>query len=644
MAHSLEFSMKKAKNLLRKGNIEDAEKAFQSILIAFPGNPRAQDGLANCAKLRSNQNLLKPEISDLESRVLTEFSEGNHQKVIDIGAELLTSNNVAADIILKLGASYGSLKYFSKARECFEKVITLQPQDPAPWNNIGTLLKMQNDLLGAMDYYNNALAIDKNHFDSLKNIAFCYQDQGNITKAIENLEKALKIKPENFELWNSIGGFYSKIEEKTKAEEAYNKALELQPNLKSALNNLGNIHYARQDFEAAIELYEKAIESDPSYGDAFNNLANVLKDMGFLDEAIINYEKAIERNPEKAELHSNFSVVLKDRFELERSMQAINKAIEIDPYMADAYWNKALIELCGKNFEDGWKSYEWRWKATNFDSTYLPTSKPLWDGKREKVLIWQEQGIGDQIMFSTLFEEFSEFCELPIFQVDRRLIPIFRRTFPQFHFIPGDKRLAENEYDSHLPMGSICQYIRNSEDSFLNAKPSKLLADKNSSQKIRQAFRLGHKQLVGISWRSVNKSTGLMRSLSLTEFLEPLKGIDVELVNLQYGDCTQEIREAYDKTGIAVKSVNEIDTFTNIDHLASLIDCCDRVITIDNSTVHLSASMGKQTDLLLPFVTDWRWCGGQKKPMWYDCLTVHKAPYGIHLNKCIKRLINDCFS
>ena len=103
-----------------------------------------------------------------------------------------------------------------------------------------------------------------------------------------------------------------------------------------------------------------------------------------------------------------------------------------------------------------------------------------------------------------------------------------------------------------------------------------------------------------------------MRSLSLTEFLEPFVGKDVELVNLQYGNCKAEIDDAYKKTGIAVKSVNEIDTFNNIDHLASLIHCCDRVITIDNSTVHLSASMGKQTDLLLPFVTDWRWCGGEK--------------------------------
>ena len=84
-------------------------------------------------------------------------------------------------------------------------------------------------------------------------------------------------------------------------------------------------------------------------------------------------------------------------------------------------------------------------------------------------------------------------------------------------------------------------------------------------------------------------------------------------MNLQYGDCKDEIEQAYKDTGIAVKSVNEIDTFTNIDHLASLIQCCDRIISIDNSTIHLAASMGKPSDLLLPFITGlalvWRQIG-----------------------------------
>ena len=168
----------------------------------------------------------------------------------------------------------------------------------------------------------------------------------------------------------------------------------------------------------------------------------------------------------------------------------------------------------------------------------------------------------------------------------------------------------------------------------------RLKSNQASSDKIRQAFRIGDKTLIGIS--SINASTGLMRSLSLTEFLLPFKGRDVEIVNLQYGDCKTEIAEAFENTGIAVKSVNEIDTFFNIDHLVALINACDRVITIDNSTVHLSAAMGKSTDLLFPYVVDWRWSGNENAPQWYDCLKVHR-PYGVQLKDCINEMIEECF-
>ena len=48
-------------------------------------------------------------------------------------------------------------------------------------------------------------------------------------------------------------------------------------------------------------------------------------------------------------------------------------------------------------------------------------------------------------------------------------------------------------------MGSMPQYLRNSERDFRNATPTKLKADMNSAQKIRQAFRIGDRQLVGIA-------------------------------------------------------------------------------------------------------------------------------------------------
>ena len=638
MRHSVNYSLTKASNKLKKGKINEAEKIFQSVLSSFPGNSDALRGLKLCAEMKPEQLNLEHE----RNEIISAYRDGNHEEVIKLSAFYLSHSKNDANILLHRGASFGILKEMEKAQKCFETVMEIAPKDPAPWNNFGTLMKMQDQPGEAIQYFQQALERDPNHFDALKNIGYCYEIISDDEKAISYFNKAIAAK-ESPELLNHLGSIYARQGDDENAQDRFLKCLDLDPHYIAALNNLGNLHLNKQRYEKAISLYEQAIEISPTYGDAYNNLANALKDMGYLDEAIYNYKKAIEFHPTKSELYSNYSVVLKDKLLLDEAMDAINTSIELKPDFHDAYWNRSLIKLSKGDFEGGWVDYEWRWRATNFDSTYLETSKPEWNGKKEKVLIWPEQGIGDQIMFSHFFEDFAALCALPIFQVDDRLIPIFRRSMPQFHFIPSHKKLAENEYDSHLPMGSMGRYVRSSMDQFHNAMPTLLKADMQTSEKLKQAFRLGDKQLIGLSWKSKNKATGLMRSLSLTDLLTPLIGKGFEFVNLQYGDNRDEIMEAYKATGIDVKSVNEIDTFENIDHLASLIQCCDKVITIDNSTVHLAGAMGKKTNLLLPYITDWRWLGGTQKPVWYDEVEIHKAPYGVSLKDAAPRLLHQIF-
>ena len=118
----------------------------------------------------------------------------------------------------------------------------------------------------------------------------------------------------------------------------------------------------------------------------------------------------------------------------------------------------------------------------------------------------------------------------------------------------------------------------------------------------------------------MQKITKKLFSKSLVRFSKYL----VEFVSLQYGDTKEEINNLFDTTGIAIKTVDQIDTFTDIDKLASLIACCDEVVTIDNSTVHLAAAIGVRTHLLLPFVCDWRWFAHQHGSLWYRDLNVYK--------------------
>ena len=56
-----------------------------------------------------------------------------------------------------------------------------------------------------------------------------------------------------------------------------------------------------------------------------------------------------------------------------------------------------------------------------------------------------------------------------------------------------------------------------------------------------------------------------------------------------------------------------------------MIDACDVVVSIDNSTVHLASAMGIDVRLLLPFhFCDWRWQFDRNDSYWYDSLKLYR--------------------
>ena len=633
MGHSVEYALNRANKALKKGANVEAEKIFQSVLEVFPGNKRAQNGIALIKKSEEKKANLSsatpasstPEQYDADLSLVKKFYEADqHEAVISEALKLLETFPENAYLWNYKGAAHGKAGQLDDALACFEKVKELAPSKASANNNIGSVWREKGEYLLAESYFRAALDENPNFFDAQKNLAAAMHKLERFDEAIIEFNKALQLKPNDIEIINAIGTVYSHMGKKNEAIAAYEKVLQINPNYKQVLNNMGNIYLGQKKFNDAVACYERALEVDPTYSDAMNNLANALKDMEYLDEAIYYYEKAIEAPNARIELYSNYGVALKDRGYFEKAMKMLDLALEKKPEYPDAEWNKALVYLSNGDFANGWDAYEWRWKATNFDSKYIQSSKPVWNGVKERVLIWPEQGLGDQIMFSTLFAEFAKNCELAIFQVDPRLLPLFRRTYPEFYFIPSNKWLAENEYDSHIPMGSLPRYLRRSAESFSLATSKTLNVDNIAKDKIRQAFRLGDKKLVGISWRSKNIDTGLRRSLELEELMKTFEGKNVEFVSLQYGDTKEEIKNLFKATGIAVKTVDQIDTFTDIDQLASLIACCDEVVTIDNSTVHLAAAIGVRTHLLLPFVCDWRWFAHNHGSLWYRDLNVYK--------------------
>ena len=110
------------------------------------------------------------------------------------------------------------------------------------------------------------------------------------------------------------------------------------------------------------------------------------------------------------------------------------------------------------------------------------------------------------------------------------------------------------------------------------------------------------------------------RSIDLYSLANALNSPQLSLLNLQYGDVNNEIEDLKRKCNIEIAYEKDLDIFNNVDFLASMIEACDLVISIDNSTIHLSGALGKKTWVLLPKIADWRWGGDTNKSYWYQSL------------------------
>jgi len=57
-----------------------------------------------------------------------------------------------------------------------------------------------------------------------------------------------------------------------------------------------------------------------------------------------------------------------------------------------------------------------------------------------------------------------------VIEVDKRLLPIFQRSFPEAKFLPekldGNNDWYREDCDLHLPMGNLLQYFPYSQEEF----------------------------------------------------------------------------------------------------------------------------------------------------------------------------------
>lgn len=337
-----------------------------------------------------------------------------------------------------------------------------------------------------------------------------------------------------------------------------------------------------------------------SIQDIFKESLEML-DQDKFDECVPGFTKLIDMHPiiiasyiQRGRAHWEMK-----RWDLAKA--DFEKALHHDANAADAKWTMGLMDMQFGNFERGWALYDERWNSPSFASPKLKTKLPEWRPYRayQSVLVWCEQGIGDQLIYGSLLRKVKSCTKKVTVMIDVRLMNLFQRANPDITFIPHSAKVKNSDYDSQIAIGSIGRhFIKSREDIISFRSTNYIKPDPERIKQVKQELNLQPNDFViGLSWASTAPRIDKHKSIKLEELVGLWDIPNAKIVNLQYGKPDHDIEPFEAQTGKQVWQTT-VGNFFDLEGVAAVMSLCDVVVSVSNANVHIAGAMGKRTYVL----------------------------------------------
>jgi tetratricopeptide (TPR) repeat protein len=167
--------------------------------------------------------------------------------------------------------------------------------------NQGNAKLKSGDFAGAVQHYDQALAVEKHQFYFYQR-GIALRKSGKEPQAIESFKAAVELAPKFDPGFNALGSGYFALKKYDLAIEHYQKALKIKPSLAPAKKGLAAALTANAnklsndgDLEGAIAQATQAISTEPNYSTAYIILAKSYNKSAKYKQAISAGENALKK-------------------------------------------------------------------------------------------------------------------------------------------------------------------------------------------------------------------------------------------------------------------------------------------------------------------------------------------------------------
>lgn len=400
-----------------------------------------------------------------------------------------------------------------------------------------------------------------------------------------------------------------------------------------------------QNYPVAYHFSRRATEVEPDRFVPWFDYGRICDKLWKTDEAEKAYRKAIKVSQSASNKSSalmNMAALFIQNGEFSKAEPYCIRALEADPTSRGARANLGFCQLAARNWAEGWDNYAFSLGAETRKMVKYG-DEPIWDGTPcLSVAIYGEQGLGDEISFSSMIPEAINDCSRVVIDCDPRLEGLFKRSFPEakVYGTRKDKHLKWDEVDqsivASIPMGGLGGIYRRSEDKF-TGKPY-LTPDPDRVMMWESLFQSKNKPVIGISWTGGLKHTGSdFRKWDLEDLLPIFKSVDAHWVSLEYKDAEKAIKSFKEKHPEIDLVQYPYGTLTNdYDDTAALVASLDQVVSMQTSVVHLCGALGVKCDVFVPKTSQWRYGESFTDLPWYSSVKVHRQAVRGHWSNTIK--------
>lgn len=527
--------------------------------------------------------------------------------------------------------------HIAEALQGFEHALAIRPGNGDALNAYGHALMEAGRFEDAIETYRKAVAVKPANADELNNLGNALSKAGRHDEALVQFDAALNKKPDVYIGHYNRGVALSALDRKEEAILAFRGALRLKPDFAEAANNIGMAQMAMGRDAEAVDAFRQAVKAQPGYARAWVNLGRLLAQMGALDQGIECLTRAVEIDPQNANAHFELGRALMPAGRPREAAERFRGAVALEPNHNDAAFNLSLALLLLGKFDEAWPLYDYRLRtlqllggsarvAVNRDSGGLGKKSDL---AGDPLLVLGEQGLGDEIMFSSLLPDILRINPKTTLIADARLVGLFERSFPGLtvRAPPPDDGGAINQVpvERRFFIGSLAKVFRRRSQDFPGTPY--LVADPVRRADMRARLdALGQGRKIGIMWRGgVGGARENLRSLALEDFLPLLKEDGVHWISLSHLPQADPETAAFTaRTGIAVHHWPEVLRSIDYDDTAALLAELDLVVSVTGSVAHCAAALGVSTQVLVNRAPEWRYGHEGAGLPWYRAMNLYR--------------------